>query len=101
MRKIVFEPDALNVTRRKLKYTMEEYKLVLKSVFSVCEVVNEDFSLVEKALDLLTTNSLQPFDAKIAATALHHNCDILYSEDMHNGPIIENKLKIVNPFLNK
>ncbi len=98
MRKIVFEPDALNVTRRKLKYTMEEYKLVLKSVFSVCEVVNEDFS---KALDLLTTNSLQPFDAKIVATALHHNCDILYSEYMHNGPIIENKLIIVNPFLNK
>ena len=27
------------------------------------------------------------------------NCDILYSEDMQNGQIIENTLKIVNPFV--
>jgi len=35
----------------------------------------------------------------IIASALEANCDILYSENMHNGLIIENSLKIVNPFI--
>ncbi len=29
----------------------------------------------------------------------HWGCDILYSEDMQNGQIVENTLKIVNPFI--
>jgi predicted nucleic acid-binding protein len=33
------------------------------------------------------------------ASALECNCDVLYSEDMQNGQIMEDKLKIVNPFL--
>ena len=37
-------------------------------------------------------------DGIIIASALEANCDILYSEDMHNG-LIENSLKIVNPFI--
>jgi len=29
---------------------------------------------------------------------LDSNCDILYSEDMSDGQIIENRLQIINPF---
>jgi predicted nucleic acid-binding protein len=39
------------------------------------------------------------FDSLMIASALECNCDILYSEDMQNGQIIQDKLKIVNPFL--
>jgi predicted nucleic acid-binding protein len=41
----------------------------------------------------------QIFDAIIIAAALEADCNILYSEDMQNGQIIENTLKIVNPFV--
>ena len=30
--------------------------------------------------------------------SLEANCSILYTEDMRDGQIIENRLKIVNPF---
>ena len=33
------------------------------------------------------------------SSALEHNCSIIYSEDMQHGQIIENTLKIVNPFI--
>jgi len=33
------------------------------------------------------------------AAALEADCDILYSEDIQNGQIVENILKIVNPFV--
>jgi predicted nucleic acid-binding protein len=39
------------------------------------------------------------WDSLIIATALENNCEILYSEDMQNGLVIENTLTIVNPFL--
>ena len=41
----------------------------------------------------------QVFDGIIIAAALEADCDILYSEDMQDGQIIEDKLKIVNPFM--
>ena len=40
------------------------------------------------------------YDSLIIATALESKCKILYSEDMHHGQIIENSLKIINPFDN-
>ena len=39
------------------------------------------------------------WDSHIIASALINNCSVLYSEDMQNNQIIENKLKISNPFL--
>jgi predicted nucleic acid-binding protein len=38
------------------------------------------------------------YDSLIIATALKANCTTLYSEDMQDGQLIENKLLIVNPF---
>jgi len=29
----------------------------------------------------------------------NQNCETLYSEDMENGQLVENSLKIVNPFI--
>jgi predicted nucleic acid-binding protein len=34
----------------------------------------------------------------IVAAALLAGCDTLYTEDMHPGLVIENRLRIVNPF---
>jgi len=41
---------------------------------------------------------LSIFDAMIAASALHADCDTLWSEDMQDGMTLENRLRIVNPF---
>ena len=38
------------------------------------------------------------YDAMIVAAALEHGCTTLYSEDMHDGLVIEGRLHIVNPF---
>jgi hypothetical protein len=41
---------------------------------------------------------LSIYDAMIAASALHAECDTLWSEDMQDGMTLENRLRIVNPF---
>jgi predicted nucleic acid-binding protein len=39
------------------------------------------------------------FDALLVASALAANCPILYSEDMHDGQVIDGRMRIRNPFL--
>jgi predicted nucleic acid-binding protein len=37
-------------------------------------------------------------DAMIAASALHADCDRLWSEDMQDGVVFDGRIRIVNPF---
>ncbi len=41
------------------------------------------------------------WDSLIIASALESNCSIIYTEDMQDGQILENRLKITNPFKTK
>jgi len=50
------------------------------------------------ALDLKEKYGYSFFDCLMLASALESGCDVILSEDMGDGQIIENTLKIVNPF---
>jgi predicted nucleic acid-binding protein len=41
---------------------------------------------------------LSIYDAMIAAAAMEAGCDTLWSEDMQHGLVLEEGLRIVNPF---
>jgi predicted nucleic acid-binding protein len=58
--------------------------------------VNEQ--IIKLAHSILAKYNLQYFDSLIVASALEANCEILYSEDMQHELVIENQLKIINPF---
>ena len=47
---------------------------------------------------LVQRYDFQLFDSVIVASVLEAECDILYSEDLHHGLIVEDKLTILNPF---
>ena len=53
----------------------------------------------ETGLALAERYGLSIYDAMIAASALHAECDTLWSEDMHDGMVIQERLRIANPFL--
>jgi predicted nucleic acid-binding protein len=52
----------------------------------------------ETGLDLAERYGLSTYDALIVASALHIDCDTLWSEDMQEGMTIEKRLRIANPF---
>jgi predicted nucleic acid-binding protein len=39
------------------------------------------------------------YDSIIVATALENECNVIYSEDMQHNQLIENQLRIINPFI--
>ncbi|GBU24243.1 hypothetical protein R83H12_00871 [Fibrobacteria bacterium R8-3-H12] len=81
----------MHINPMKIKELTQEFELYF-NIF----VVNKNTT--EKALDILNKYGYSYYDSLIIAAALEVNCNILYSEDMQNGQIIENSLKIINPF---
>ena len=53
---------------------------------------------IESSFELKNKYGYSIWDSLIIASALENNCSILYTEDMKNGQVIENRLKIINPF---
>jgi predicted nucleic acid-binding protein len=52
----------------------------------------------ESALTLAARLGFNFYDALIVAAALDAKCNLLYSEDLHDGQVIEERLAIRNPF---
>ena len=53
----------------------------------------------ETALALAQRYGLSIDDAMIAAAALEAGCDVLWSEDMPHGLVLDERLRILNPFM--
>ncbi|MDA8123626.1 MAG: PIN domain-containing protein [Deltaproteobacteria bacterium] len=53
---------------------------------------------IKRCWDIRMKYHYNYWDCLILASALEHDCDILYTEDLQNGQILEKSLKIVNPF---
>ncbi len=52
----------------------------------------------KKTLEIMKQYRFSLWDANILSAALLSGCDLLYSEDLQHGQIIE-EIRIVNPFL--
>ena len=64
-----------------------------------CYIQPVILSTIKLAQSLVVKYDFQIFDGIIIAAAMEANCDILYSEDMQHGQVVENAIKIVNPFI--
>ncbi len=87
-----------SILTKKYPTLEKEIQLFLQDITEFCETITISKSLIFKALKLHFKYKYSFFDSLIITTALEANCSILYSEDMQNGQIIENSLKIINPF---
>jgi predicted nucleic acid-binding protein len=54
--------------------------------------------LIPEAFRILNRYQLSYWDSLIIAAALEANCTVLYTEYLQDGMIINNTLKIINPF---
>ena len=90
--------ELANVARRKMRMTWSETRALLSIIRALLPVQPISVEIHETGLALAERYSLSIYDAMIAASALHAECDTLWSEDMHDGMVIEDQLRIANPF---
>ena len=88
--------ETCNILTRKYPSPQEEVELVLNSILESCTMIIVTNDYPNKALDYHYKYSISYYDALMVVAALEANCKYLISEDMQDGLIIDNKLKIVN-----
>ena len=90
--------ELANIFLKKFKLPIEQVEDSFLELDSLLNIVSFDMSTQIRALRLKQRYNLQYFDSLIISTALENKCNILYSEDMQHELIIDNRLKIINPF---
>ena len=91
--------EYMNVLKKRFKLSKEAVIDICIANFDGCFLYSTTFETLKLAKTLIRKYDLQLFDSMIVASSLEANCNILYSEDMHNGLIIEKQLTIINPFV--
>jgi predicted nucleic acid-binding protein len=90
--------ELAHVARRKMHMSWSETHALLSTIRGLLLVQPNTVEVHETGLALAERYNLSIYDAMITASALHAHCDTLWSEDMHDGTVIQNRLRIANPF---
>ncbi|HMN91346.1 MAG TPA: PIN domain-containing protein [Saprospiraceae bacterium] len=88
-----------NIAFKKLKYPWEKVREVLEDVSTNNTVFINTYETIKKATYIAEQYKFSFYDSLIIAAALTCQCQILYSEDMQDGQVIEGTLTVKNPFM--
>ena len=91
--------ECSNVLIKKRKIDKSLVRSTLQDILKFVSVEAIGMPTVETAWILLDRYRFSYFDRLILASALTANCQILYSEDLQHGQVIDGRLTIINPFL--
>ncbi|MGA2290777.1 PIN domain-containing protein [Bradyrhizobium sp.] len=90
--------ELADVARRKMKMSWPDTRALLTMLSGLLTVHPLTIETHETGLELAGRYGFSTYDAMIAASALHAGCDTLWSEDMQHGMILDEGLRIVDPF---
>lgn len=82
----------------KNKIADNEIKQSLQQLVSAIDVVSLSKKTVIDSFVIRNRFHYSYWDSLIIASALEHDCIVLYSEDMQHDQIIQEQLRIINPF---
>ena len=89
--------ECAHTLRRKFSATWPQIRRASERIRELCAVVPVTEETHTRGLDLAERYSLSVYDGMIVAAAQLAGCTVLYSEDMHNGLVID-RLTIRNPY---
>jgi len=82
---------------RKACFTGEQIRALIDSFYASYQVVQLNHAIMERASHLRQIYSFSYWDSNIVAAALEAQSMVLYPEDMHDGLLVNDQLRIVNP----
>ncbi|HVW68891.1 MAG TPA: PIN domain-containing protein [Steroidobacteraceae bacterium] len=89
-----------NVARRKLKMSWVELQDALDDIRTLCPTIAAvTLDTHSAGLERAQRYGLSVFDGLVVAAALEAGCATLWSEDMHHGLVIDERLRVLNPFV--
>jgi predicted nucleic acid-binding protein len=83
---------------KKLNFTEDMVRRFINSSYQRYNIIELTKNVFIYASELREKYNFSYYDSAIVAAALVANCTILYSEDMQDGLVVTDRLKIINPF---
>lgn len=92
--------EFVSAATRKLQVPLSHDEVV-KAIndFRGLTIVQISADLIMRAVHRTNSMSISIWDALIVEAALHANCEVLLTEDLNHGQVIDGQLRIVNPFV--
>lgn len=91
--------ESINVMHRKLGYNYSQIRAIIKTFMDQMTLRIITQNTIRSALNIAERYGYSYYDSQVIASALEHDCLLLYSEDLQHEQVIEGRLKILNPFL--
>jgi predicted nucleic acid-binding protein len=91
--------ELANVARRKMQLSWRETHTFLDSLRGLLTIHPVTLDVHDTGLSLAERYGMATYDAMIAASALHAGCQTLLSEDFQHGMVLNEGLRITNPFV--
>lgn len=90
--------EFISVCFSKSLLALEDLTVLVNNFFESLSFSCVEESTIKKSLRIRKEFNYSYWDSLIIASALENDCSMLYTEDMQDGQIIDDKLTIVNPF---
>jgi predicted nucleic acid-binding protein len=84
---------------KKAGFAEEQISQLVEGLYERYPIVEMDEGILLDASQLRQEYALSFWDSMVVACALAADTQVLYSEDMQDGPIIRGTLEIRNPFI--
>ncbi len=90
--------EFISVLRKKYKLEWPALEKGFQQITSTVKIYTNTISTISKACKIAEKYKYSFYDSLIVTSALEVKCHKLYTEDLHSGQVIENKLEIINPY---
>jgi len=90
--------EFISTCLQKRLLSLDEVAEVTTGFMRALQFAPVDATTINSALKLVKKYKYSYWDSLIIASALENGCTTLYTEDMQHGQVINNRLKISNPF---
>jgi predicted nucleic acid-binding protein len=90
--------EIANVSRRKMGLSWTETRNFLLMIRGLLQVKPITIEIHDVGISLAERYQLSVYDSMIVAAALSAECDMLLSEDLQDGLLINGQLRVLNPF---
>ena len=90
--------EIANISRRKMGLSWAETRNFLLMIRGLLKVEPITIEIHDVGISLAERYQLSVYDSMIVAAALSAECDMLLSEDLQDGLLINGQLRVLNPF---
>jgi predicted nucleic acid-binding protein len=84
---------------KKFKLPIDQLEQVIQFMKNQFKISSLSANILDQTISIYNKYHFSFWDSMMIAAALENHCSIIFTEDLSHDQLIENRLRIVNPFI--